>query len=125
MIPIPKIISCGEEANMGLHLVSLAALKFMAMARGHGSLVTALVWPFLLKMPFARFMSHAYANVAASSAFFFFRLRQIFFHDEPAHNGQRWERVLRLLRERVTDARRYSTANSDEASLHAVSMLAL
>ncbi|XXG75866.1 hypothetical protein AAC387_Pa08g0346 [Persea americana] len=108
---------------MGLHLVALAKLKFMAMS--HGSFVTALLWPFLLKMPFARRMSHAYTDGAASYAFFFFRLRRIFFDEEPVHNGQRWERVLRLLSERVADASRYSTASSDEASLHAVTMLAL
>lgn len=113
---------------MGLQLVALVKLKFLAMAHSHCSwLVTAMPWPFLLKLPFHRInTSRACADLAAASTFFFFRLRQILFDNQQIeHNGRRWERALRLFCERAIDARRYSTAHADHASLYSVSMITL
>ncbi|KAF8412989.1 hypothetical protein HHK36_000961 [Tetracentron sinense] len=114
----------GYERTMGVHLVVLAKLNFLAMAgHGHSSLVTALVWPFTLKLPLSsRNMHKVYTDAAVASRLFLFRLNRIVFGDELNNaNSRRWERALRLVYERF----RSSTIQPDEDSLHVVSMLSL
>ncbi|KAG9452325.1 hypothetical protein H6P81_005229 [Aristolochia fimbriata] len=119
---------------MGIHLLAVAKLKLLAAsaaaANGHAytSPVAVLVWPFALKLPLHGRLSKLYADFAASSVLFLFRLSQIVFQQQPQHHGGRWERALRLFRERVTSTTyRASTARfeSVEASFHQASMLAL
>ncbi|OVA06903.1 hypothetical protein BVC80_7515g5 [Macleaya cordata] len=119
---------------MGLQLlVVLTKLKLLLLATSHGCssntapIVTPLVFLFILKIPFIRNMRREYyTDLFGASRLFFFRLSRIIFEDDPTTvNGRRWVRALRLVREWVTNTRRPATMQSDEDSLHVVSMLAL
>lgn len=91
----------------------LLKLKLLAMGcvgggEGGGShcqpyLHATLLWFFVLKLPMAAGMrGSSYTDMAFSIRLFVFRLNQVLFHDGPTRGGaRRWERALRLLRERV------------------------
>ncbi|KAK9103008.1 hypothetical protein Sjap_020262 [Stephania japonica] len=120
---------------MGLHLmIALAKLKLLAVNSTGSStfpLVTALVLPFILKIPFITHTRSMYSDIVAASRLFFFRLSIIIHGGESSSTGSghnhRWERAFRLIRERISNRRRLSslTQSQQEDSLHAASMLAL
>nr|DAD47791.1 TPA_asm: hypothetical protein HUJ06_017728 [Nelumbo nucifera] len=108
-----------------MHIVVLTKLNLLA--GGHGTnttMVTAFVWPFILKLPFTRYVGRGYTDLVATFTFFFFRLRLIVFGGDSntASNDRRWERALRLFYRRATETR---TVQSDKENLHALSMFSL
>nr|DAD44931.1 TPA_asm: hypothetical protein HUJ06_003161 [Nelumbo nucifera] len=108
-----------------MHMVALAKLNLLVGAHGTGTtMVTAqLLWPFILKLPFSRYMGRGYTDLVTTFTFFFFRLWLIVFgEDHDTGNGRRWERALRLFYRRATATR---TVQPDEESLHALSMFSL
>ncbi|KAK9275319.1 hypothetical protein L1049_022582 [Liquidambar formosana] len=114
---------------MGLHLVLLAKLNLLSTSsQSLSPMVASLVWPFVLKLTFSfRLIRRTYTDVIYSIRLFSFQMGQIAFDTELGlRNTTRWERALRLVYERVTNAGRSpSPSQSDEDSLHALSMLAL
>ncbi|KAL2472031.1 Uncharacterized protein Adt_40167 [Abeliophyllum distichum] len=117
---------------MGLQVVVLAKLGLCAASHSLTPLSAALLWPFVLKFSFSfRPLREVYTDILHALRLFFFQLRQITMNDEPdgsaaSNGGARWERALRLICERVTQARHaQSGLDSGEDSLRAISMLAL
>lgn len=116
---------------MGLHVMVLK----LAGTSAHGCVtptVTALIWPFVLKLSLALRSPHqTYSDLLRSSRLFFFQLVQIFLNHEhlvpngTGYNRTRWDRALRLVSERIAQARRWHESELDEDSLRNLSMLAL
>ncbi|KAF9615524.1 hypothetical protein IFM89_024151 [Coptis chinensis] len=111
---------------MGLHMVALTKLHLLTTTHSSSPLITAL-GIFILKVPFSiRHINRVYTNAFTASRLFLFRLGVIMFGEElEAYNGQRWERALRLVRERLINARRSWTTQIHEDSLHVATMVAL
>lgn len=115
---------------MGLHLVVLAKLNLIANTQTSFStpFLATLIGPFLFKI-FLNFrpIHRVYANIIHNWRLFFFQLDQIAFHSDhvPAGTERRFHRALRLVSERISQARQPSTLEFDEDSLHALSMIAL
>ncbi|PIM97786.1 hypothetical protein CDL12_29742 [Handroanthus impetiginosus] len=116
---------------MAFPVVPLAKLGVMA-ATHHGltPLVTALLWPFLLKFSFSfRPLHQGCADMMYSVRLFIFQMGQIAFDTEPSGGaaavGMRWRRALRLVYQRVAHVRHAQSNASGEESLVALSMLAL
>nr|DAD47792.1 TPA_asm: hypothetical protein HUJ06_017729 [Nelumbo nucifera] len=117
------ITSLLKKGQMVVHVLVLAKLNLLA--GGHGTinhLLTALVWPFTLQLPFQAYIGRPCSYLVTASTLFFFRLRRIVFEGDTGTGGRRWERTLRLVRERATVTR---TLDSDEDSLRALSILSL
>lgn len=110
---------------MGLHLLLLAKLKLLVTSHCPGPVVAAFLWPFALKISFSGCISRA-CTLSISSVLIVFQLSQILFHEQSVRHGHRWERAFRVVCERADVTRRwFSTVQSHDASLNAVSMLAL
>ncbi|XWS49106.1 hypothetical protein CRYUN_Cryun13aG0135300 [Craigia yunnanensis] len=113
---------------MGLHLVALAKLHLLSPSHSFTPLVAVLICPFVLKLSFSlRIVRRVYIDVIDASRLFFFQLNQIAFeadHPAPA-NGDRWQRVIRLVCQRITHVRRSPAGQSDEDSFHTLTMLSL
>uniref|UniRef100_A0A7N0UHS8 Uncharacterized protein n=1 Tax=Kalanchoe fedtschenkoi TaxID=63787 RepID=A0A7N0UHS8_KALFE len=124
---------------MGLHyMMLLAKWNLVATASSHSSsmmstLVGALVWPYLLKLSFSStLVRRAYVDAAYSTRLFVFQMSRIAFGPGPGEDGRagrRWRRAVRLLYDRFANAVRRAPGavllESDEVSLHALSMVAL
>ncbi|XVF51736.1 hypothetical protein PTKIN_Ptkin04bG0208900 [Pterospermum kingtungense] len=114
---------------MGLHLVALAKLHLLSPS--HTPLVASLFCPFVLKLSFSSsIVRRVYFDVTDATRLFFFQLSQIVFEPDhqpaPGNAGDsRWERALRLVCQRITHARRSPAGQSDEDSLHTLTMLSL
>ncbi|KAM7491213.1 hypothetical protein LguiA_034134 [Lonicera macranthoides] len=115
---------------MGLHFVVLAKLNLIANSQTSFStpLLATLIGPFLFRL-FLNFrpIRRVYNNIIHNWRLFFFQLDQIAFHSDhvPAGTGRRFQRAVRLVSDRISQARRPSTLEFDEDSLHALSMIAL
>ncbi|KAI3453472.1 hypothetical protein Pfo_010135 [Paulownia fortunei] len=108
---------------MALPMVALAKLSLIAAAH-HGvtPLVTALLWPFVLKFSFSfRPLHEGCTDMMHALRLFFFQMGQIATNREPSSGGAggvRWQRALRLVFERVIHARRaQSTADGEDSLL--------
>ncbi|CAI9759450.1 unnamed protein product [Fraxinus pennsylvanica] len=110
---------------MGLQLLALAKLSLTATS--HGSLtpvVTTLLLPFLLKVSLSlRPVQEFCTDIVQDLRLFFFQMGEITSNSDG--NGARWERVLRLVCERITRRRHARILDDEEESLHFVSMLSL
>lgn len=111
---------------MVLQVVVLAKLSLCATSHGLTPLSAALLWPFVIKFSFGfKPLREVYIDTLHSLRLFFFQLRQITMNNEPG-GGDRWERAVRLICERVTQTRlAQSGDDSGEDSLRAMSMIAL
>ena len=113
---------------MGLHLVALAKLNLLSSSHSFTPLVAGLIFPFVLKLSFRLGIARrVYIDLIDASRLFFFQLSQIAFEaDQPAPaNGDRWQRALRLVCQRITHVRRSPVGQSDEDSFHTLTMLSL
>ncbi|CAK9173218.1 unnamed protein product [Ilex paraguariensis] len=105
---------------MGLHLVVLAKLKLITTTYSVAPMVACLAWPFVLKLLFSvgRLgpLGRVYDDVLDGFRFFLFQMGQITFNAAPASgNSTRWERALRLVRERVAQVSHSPALESDES----------
>ncbi|KAF8032823.1 hypothetical protein BT93_D1645 [Corymbia citriodora subsp. variegata] len=122
---------------MGFPMIALAKLNHLIFASRSSSpsLVSYLLWPFLLRlaMSYDR-VWRGYSDAVYASRLFFFQLRWIALppgdggdgggRDRAAH--ARWERALRLVRQRLMSGSRSAAVTLvDEDSFHTLSMLAL
>ncbi|URE15847.1 hypothetical protein MUK42_37646 [Musa troglodytarum] len=109
----------------------MAVLKLKLLAAGGGGggghchLHVALLWFFLLKLPFAVQTSGSHADTIFSLRLFFFRLNRVLFSDGPGDYRRRWRRALRLLRERVVAGAGSSNPQYTEDTLQTLSILSL
>ncbi|KAL8462977.1 hypothetical protein ACS0TY_033031 [Phlomoides rotata] len=115
---------------MGLAMVAVAKLSLVGGGGHHGltPLVTALLWPFILKFAFSfRPLRETCTDMSDALRLFFFQMSQIAFDNGAAAGGggPRWQRALRLVYERVTHARHAQPGSEGDDSLIALSMLAL
>lgn len=116
---------------MGLHLVALAKLHLLSSSPTHSftPLIAGLICPFVLKLSFSSsIVRRAYIDVIDASRLFFFQLSQIAFQQDqpaPGNGGDRWERALRLVCQRITHVRRSPSGQSDDDSFHTLTMLSL
>ncbi|CAA6656141.1 unnamed protein product [Spirodela intermedia] len=112
--------------TMMLHLVVAAKMKLLAGV-GHGpcagQLLVVLLGPFVLKLSMSRYAPGGMRDLVLSSRLFLFRLGRILSREQPG--AGRWERALRLVSDRLDEARRLEESSPDEPSLHLVAMLAL
>lgn len=100
-------------------MVVLGKLKLLNSGHSNWKLLTALLCPFALKLPFAMHMPASYTDLAISVRLFLFRLNQIVFQGSRGRRDRRWERALRLFHERAVGMR------PDDEALDALSMVAL
>nr|DAD20103.1 TPA_asm: hypothetical protein HUJ06_021566 [Nelumbo nucifera] len=80
-------------------MVALAQLNLLVGAHGTGTtlVTTQLLWPFILNLPFNRYMGRGYTDLVATFTFFFFQQWLIVFReDHDTGTSRRWERALRL-----------------------------
>ncbi|XVF13378.1 hypothetical protein REPUB_Repub08aG0203000 [Reevesia pubescens] len=115
---------------MGLHLVALAKLHFLSSSSRFTPLLAGLICPFVLKVSFSlSIVRRVYIDVIDASRLFFFQLSQIAFQDDdqpaPGNGGDRWQRILRLVCQRITHVRRSPAGQSDEDSFHTLTILSL
>ncbi|CAK7356379.1 unnamed protein product [Dovyalis caffra] len=116
---------------MGLPMVAVAKLNLLLSTSHTGtSLVTWLLCPYALNLTFnVRLLRRVYTDLLYSSRLFLFQVSQIAFDTDqpaaPAGNSSRLGRVLRLVYQRVTRARRSPTTQDDEDNFHALSMFSL
>ncbi|CAK9173217.1 unnamed protein product [Ilex paraguariensis] len=115
---------------MGLTLVVLAKLKLITTSHSVCPMVAGLAWAFVLKLSFSITklgpLRRVYADVLNGFRLFLFQMGQISLNAAPtSSNRTRWERALRLVRERLTQVTRSPALESDEDSLHTLSMIAL
>ncbi|KAJ9173389.1 hypothetical protein P3X46_016530 [Hevea brasiliensis] len=119
---------------MGLPPVAaLAKLKLgLSLSSSHtvvSPLLTSLICPFVVKLACGLGqVRRAHSDVIYASRLFIFQLGRIAFEDNNQDQafGSRWARALRLVCQRMTQARRSPAATqSDEDSFHALSMLSL
>ncbi|KAL5728359.1 hypothetical protein ACHQM5_001452 [Ranunculus cassubicifolius] len=113
---------------MVLHLVALAKLKLQCLTHFTSTAFTFALVMLLLKLPASSRQLHRVCNkVFTASRLFLFRFGIIIFED--GSNGgieQRWERAVRLVRERlITNRGNNGSSDNHEDSLLAVSMVAL
>ncbi|KAL9231135.1 hypothetical protein vseg_006395 [Gypsophila vaccaria] len=119
---------------MGIHLIPLAALHLTSGGGGGGARVVAtprilgtLIWPYLLKLCLSFKVSPH--GMITSSRFLVFQLTQILAHGNQtgSDSNTRLDRAIRLVRERVAQAReaqRHFPSNGED-NLHLLSMLSL
>ncbi|EOY24345.1 Uncharacterized protein TCM_015972 isoform 2, partial [Theobroma cacao] len=110
------------------HLLALAKLYLLSPSRSFTPLPAGFICPFVLKLSFSlRIVRRVYIDVIDASRLFLFQLSQIAFEaDQPApENGDRWERALRLVCQRITHVRRSPMGQSDEDSFRTLTMLSL
>ncbi|KAH7659452.1 hypothetical protein IHE45_16G032300 [Dioscorea alata] len=111
---------------MALHmLVMVSKLKLLTSINGHGQhLLSTFIFPFIIKFTYSAtvgFLPISFSDVIFSARVFFFRLNLIVFENSPLSNHyRRWQRVARLVHERVG-----GPPSGDDSSMHAISMLAL
>ncbi|WOL05645.1 hypothetical protein Cni_G14374 [Canna indica] len=120
---------------MPIHMVVIGKLNLFLLAGGHCSnlqIMASLLCPFVLKFPFvAARLPNSCTELAVSLRFFLFRLRRIFVVDAAAtaveRRYDRWERALRLIRDRVAgaDEERLRVLGPNDEMLTAISMLTL
>ena len=118
---------------MGMHLMVVAAIHLsragsIGAAGASPGLAANLIWPFLVKLCLSvQVNPHDWIS---SSRFLIFQFAQIFARNsrnDENQNNNRWDRAIRLVRERIDLARdsHMSLRHDDEESLHILSMLAL
>lgn len=112
---------------MGLPILALSKLALAAAATSHGltPMVAVLLWPFILKISF-NFppLQQACTDMLISVRLFFFQMGRITFDRGSSGGGERWQRALRLVVERVVHTRHAHAQSRDDTMLH-LSMLAL
>ncbi|KAK9274566.1 hypothetical protein L1049_021815 [Liquidambar formosana] len=111
---------------MVMELVFIAKLNRLSTSNSLSPIVGSLVWPFLLKLFGFGLIGRTCTDIVYALRLFTFQMGHIAFGAElRGRNSTRWDRALRLIHERVTHARRSPTSQSDEHSLHTLTMLAL
>ncbi|KAK3434597.1 hypothetical protein EUGRSUZ_D02077 [Eucalyptus grandis] len=126
---------------MGIPMIALAKLNHLVLASRSSSpaVVSFLVWPFLLKLSLSgERVLRGYSDAMYASRLFLFQLRRIALHGGGGGGGSsgggggrdhaadtRWERALRLVRQRLISWGRSRVMLVDEDSFHTLSMLAL
>ncbi|KAL3743274.1 hypothetical protein ACJRO7_018561 [Eucalyptus globulus] len=123
---------------MGIPMIALAKLNHLVLASRSSSpaVVSFLVWPFLLKLSLSsKRVLRGYSDAVYASRLFLFQLRWITLHGDGGGGGggggrdhvadTRWERALRLVRQRLISWGRSRVMLVDEDSFHTLSMLAL
>ncbi|KAK4355919.1 hypothetical protein RND71_024890 [Anisodus tanguticus] len=117
---------------MGLHLLIVLKLNLIASSRNLNTpLIVSLLCPYLIRLAACSFkpLHQIYSNLIHSVRLFFFQMSQITLHSQPpplaSRRTMRWERAVRLVYERLTRARHSQFWETDEESLHALSMIAL
>ncbi|KAK8584468.1 hypothetical protein V6N13_109863 [Hibiscus sabdariffa] len=116
---------------MGLFLVAVAKLHFLSSAHSLSPLLGSLICSFVIKLAFSlRIVRGACTDMVDATRLFLFQLSQIAFeadgHRPPAPgNGERWQRALRLVSERMAYATRSQVAQSDEDNFHTLTVLSL
>ncbi|GAV78548.1 hypothetical protein CFOL_v3_22014 [Cephalotus follicularis] len=114
---------------MGLIIVALAKLTLLSSSHTISPLLSGFLWPFALKLSFSlRIVRRAFWDVIHSSRLFFFQLGQIASdtHEPALGSNTRWERALRLVSQRLRQARRQQAIDqSVEDSLHRFTVLSL
>lgn len=117
-----------SRSTMAMDMLLLLKLKMKLMitssSNPHFVIHVVLLFLFLLKIPLAIQMRGSFTDMYFSMRLFLFRLNRVLFPDTPGRNGRRWERALRLFRERLAQ-RTASNATANEESLLEVSMLTL
>ncbi|KAL6526321.1 hypothetical protein OROMI_029961 [Orobanche minor] len=111
---------------MALPMAALANLSLMVATKvGPFPVVTALLWPFVLKLSFSfRPLREGCTDMLHAMRLFFFQMGHIILDREP-NGGMQWRRAFRLVNERIIRARGVQSTVADEESLVAVSILAL
>lgn len=115
---------------MGLHLLIVLKLHLTSASRSLStSLIVSLLCPFLIRLAACNFkpLHQICSNLVRSVRLFFFQMSQITLNSQPParRSTMRWERAVRLVFERLTRARHMQFWETDEESLHALSMIAL
>ncbi|KAM3233394.1 hypothetical protein P3L10_018753 [Capsicum annuum] len=115
---------------MGLHLLIALKLNLLASSRSLNTpLIVSLLCPFLIRLAACNLkpLHQIYSNLVRSVRLFFFQMSQITLNSQPPtrRSSMRWERAIRLVYERVTRVRHVQFWETDEESLHALSMIAL
>ncbi|CAH1415700.1 unnamed protein product [Lactuca virosa] len=120
---------------MGLHLVALAKVKLLGVSKLHGApFVAILAWPLFLKVVLSlRPFQNLIMSVAQESRLFVFQLNQIIGFQAAGRsradhgfdgNRRRWERVIRLVQERLPNVGRSMPFEDYDQSLQALSIVA-
>ncbi|KAI3501062.1 hypothetical protein L1887_28920 [Cichorium endivia] len=115
---------------MGLHLVALAKVKLLGASRLHGApFLAILAWPFFLKVVLSlRPFQNLIMSVAQDSRLFVFQLNRIIRFQGNEHgiggNRRRWERIIRLVHERLPNVGWSMPFEDYEQSLQALSIVA-
>ncbi|KAB2018102.1 hypothetical protein ES319_D08G206100v1 [Gossypium barbadense] len=117
---------------MGICLVALAKLHLLTPAHSISApLLAGFICPFVVKLAFRfRIVRRVYIDMLYATRLFFFQLSQIAFdaggdRQPSPGDGERWQRALRLVSERITHVRRSPVADSDEDSFHTLTVLSL
>ncbi|KAF5734897.1 hypothetical protein HS088_TW15G00394 [Tripterygium wilfordii] len=113
---------------MGLHMLALASkINFLSVSHSVAPVLVSLICPFALKVAFSvGIVRRGYADLVYAARLFFFQMSQIALDREPSLSSggsTRWERVVRLVYQRVAHARR--TTVSDADSFHTLSVITL
>ncbi|KAL5728361.1 hypothetical protein ACHQM5_001454 [Ranunculus cassubicifolius] len=113
---------------MVLHLLVLTKLKLLSLTHISSTALTSALVMLILKLPSSsRHLSRVCSNAFIASRLFLFRFSVIMF--EYGNNGgidaQRWDRAVRLVRERMTNTRNSWSSEIHEGSLHAATIVAL
>lgn len=121
--------------DMGLHLVALAKVKLLGVSKLHGApFVAILAWPFFLKVVLSlKPFQNLIMSVAQESRLFVFQLNQIIGFQAAGRsradhgfdgNRRRWERVIRLVQERLPNVGRSMPFEDYDQSLQVLSIVA-
>lgn len=91
--------------------------------------MAVLIWPLVLKLVFSfRQVREAFINVLYNLRLFFFQMGQITLSADPDGGnggGDRWQRAVRLVYERLSHARDAESTAAVEESFYELSMIAL
>ncbi|KAK1378232.1 hypothetical protein POM88_024976 [Heracleum sosnowskyi] len=114
---------------MGLHLMALVKLKFLASTSHTISFtpyVSCLICPFVLKIFLnSRTLSQVYEDVSHASRLLLFQFSQAFnVRQEDLGDRSRWERALRSVYERISGSLRSPSLN-EARSMHDFAMITL
>ncbi|KAJ0047967.1 hypothetical protein Pint_15873 [Pistacia integerrima] len=113
---------------MGLHMLALLKLNLLSASAPSSinPILTSLIWPFVLKLSFnLKPVRITYVDMLYACRLFLFQLGQIAFDTDQPPLGTRWERAIRLVCQRLTQARRSSPTQSDENHFHTLSVISL
>ncbi|KZV47101.1 hypothetical protein F511_32461 [Dorcoceras hygrometricum] len=111
---------------MAFTVAALAKLgAFAAAPRCLTPATAVLIWPLVLKFVFSfRHVQEAFINMLYSLRLFFFQMGQITLSTDHG-GGDRWQRVVRLVYERLCHAMDAESTTAVEESFYDLSMITL